>query len=217
MRNVFPLTLILIATLFPFVAFSQSASAYNYQAVFNFLEDDMPDAFDVGQSVLFHFEVDFSAEGQLDGEIFTYRDAISEFRMNAPEAGFSAALPLGDLFLDKATNEVSMSLFGGGESFQDQELISLELVLFRVGGGIPFDGLSNSDNFFDEAAVSRWSVSFANATGTSATNGSVSFIDYWWVGITNGSELNVVPEPSAYSLFIGLVIVAFVATARRKV
>jgi len=182
--------------------------SFDYESVFDFVEDDMPEAFEVGQSVLFQFEVDFSTEGQFDGEIFTYRDAISEFRMNVPEAGFSAALPLGDLLLDNETNEVSMSLFGVGESFQDQELISLELVLYRVGGSMPFDGLSNSDDFFDDASVSRWSVSFANATGTNTTNGTVY--------ITNGYESFSVPEPNAYGLILGLVVVTFIATDRGR-
>ena len=194
------LKLLLLSIVFPFVALAQSIGGFNYETAFDFVEDDMPEAFEVGQSVLFQFEIDFSAEGQFEGESLLYIDAVPELSMSVPEAAFSAALSSGSLFLNSETDEVSISLNGSGELFQGRELISLEFVLYRIGGGLPFEELSNSSDFFDEAAVSRWSVTFTDTDGTS---------------FSSGVEIGVLPEPSSYALCFGLVVVTLVATVRR--
>lgn len=195
------LKLFLLSIAFPFVALSQAIGGFNYETAFDFVEDDMPEAFEVGQSVLFQFEIDFAVEGQLDGESLLYIDAVPELNMSVPEAAFSAALSSGSLFLDSETGEASISLNGSGELVQGRELISLELVLYRIGGGLPFEELSNSSDFFNEAIINRWSISFADATGTT---------------ITNGSETNLVPELNTYSLCLGLAVAIFVAITQRR-
>ena len=69
--------LIVISMVTPLVVFSQSIGGFDFQSVFNFVEEDMPEAFEVGQSVLFELEVEFSVAGFSDGALFSYPDAVS--------------------------------------------------------------------------------------------------------------------------------------------
>jgi len=199
----------LLPFVFPSASLAQTIGAFNFESAFNFLENGMPDAFEVGQSVWFEFKIDTAAEGIFGDTSSLYSDAVFESKMNVPEASFSAALDPGSLITDSETEEVTISLPGGGESFQGQELISLELVFQRIGGGLPFEELSNSSGFFDEATVSRWSVTFADTSGTSNSSAVNTLI-------SSGVEIGIVPEPGSYALFFGLTMAVLVTSSRHR-
>ena len=128
--------------------------------------------------------------------------------MVVPDAAFSATLISGSLFLDLDTNEVTASLSGDGAFFQGQELISIDLVVGLNDGSTPFEEFSNSSAFFDEATVSRWAINFASEHGTSGT--STTRV------ATSGVEIGVIPEPNAYSLWLGITGIALIAFQRGR-
>lgn len=200
------LTILLFACAGSGVGFSQSIGGLAFETVFDFVDDGMPAAFEVGQSVFFEFDLDTGVEASTVGSFTSYQEAVTGFSMQVPEASFEAALDFGTLSLPVGSSEVWISAAGNGQTFQGQELISVDLVLDRSDGGSRFEALSRSEDYFSEAFLDSWSVSFLDANTNNSSTGS----------IFTGSTLTAIPEPTTHALVSGIVVFVLIAGSRMR-
>jgi len=177
-------------------------SSIPYTQEFNYLDDGMPESFELGQTVTMEFWYDSTIlpETYTAGSLDIYAGAITDFSINVPDAGFSFTGGFGDILLN------DQGLFSLVTYSDDPQLLDgKELVSATAMFASPFSGLGQS--------LANLSMSTQDGFELSFTDNDSSSSSY---GLIFNNVIMTVPEPSDYALLASAVSFLFVCGMRLR-